>query len=317
MNSTASKDRASTDVRPQRPSAPPADIIVTADLVRALLHEQHPDLAPLALRPAAQGWDNYMFRLGDDLAVRLPRRRSTAPFIEHEQRWLPELAPTLPLPIPAPVRVGRAGQAFQWPWSIVPWLPGANAVETQPSGWSAAAGQIGEFLRALHQPAPADAPRSAFRSIPLADRTPRLLEHLDAVGDRVDHARVVAVWERVLAAGPFAGPRTWLHGDLHPGNIVLNGGVISGVVDFSDLTAGDPATDLSLLWMWFPAAERARARQAIDGDPARYDEATWMRARGWALAIGIAVMALGGDDDYMVPVAERAVTGALNDPWQS
>jgi aminoglycoside phosphotransferase (APT) family kinase protein len=296
-------------------SSPPADIIVTADLVRALLNDQQPDLATLALRATAQGWDNYMFRLGDDLAVRLPRRLSTAPLVENEQRWLPELAPTLPLPIPAPVRIGRPSDAFPWSWSVVPWLPGRNAVETQANDWHAAAYQIGGFLRALHRPAPADAPTNAFRSIPLADRGPRLSEHLDVVGDRVDRARVLDVWNRVLSTGPFDGPRTWLHGDLHPGNIVLNDGVISGVVDFSDLTAGDPATDLALVWWWFPADERQRARRAINGDPVRYDEATWARARGWALVIAIAVMALGGDDEYMVPVAERSVTATLDDPW--
>src|SRR5688500_860089 len=178
--------------------SPPADIIASTDLVRALLQEQHPDLATLALRPTAQGWDNYMFRLGDGLAVRLPRRLSTAPLIENEQRWLPELAPSLPLPIPAPVRIGCASAAFPWSWSIVPWLPGRNGVDTPPADWHTAARQMGEFLRALHRPAPPDAPTNAFRSIPLAARGQWLLEHLEAVGGRVDRARILDVWNQVL-----------------------------------------------------------------------------------------------------------------------
>ena len=83
-----------------------AEIEVTADLVRDLLREQHPDLAELPIREVAGGWGNQMWRLGDDLAVRM-QRMDTSPDLQlKERRWLPVLSPRLPLPVPTPVRSG-------------------------------------------------------------------------------------------------------------------------------------------------------------------------------------------------------------------
>jgi len=289
-----------------------ADIEVTADLVRALLKQQHPDFADLPIGNATEGWDNYLFRLGDDLAVRLPRREMTAPMLEREQRWLPQLAAALPLPVPAPVRRGAPAPEFPWPWSIVPWLPGQSAAVVQPADWEEAATTIGAFVRALHAPAPADAPLNRWRSVPLADRAGRFREHLDALDCRVDRERALDAWDYVLAAGPWGGPALWIHGDLHPGNILIDHGRVSAVVDFGDLTAGDPATDLALVWMWFPAHARRQAMQAIDGTAARYGAATWIRARGWALAIGVAMMALDPGHSRVTAIMEQTVVGILD-----
>ena len=138
-----------------------ADVVVDAALVRALLHAQHPDLAGLPLADTAEGWDNHLFRLGDALAVRLPRRALAANLIVHEQRWLPLLAARLPLPIPVPVRTGHPGCGFPWSWSVVPWLDGTSAAVVPLPDPAANAVDLGQFLRALHQPAPAEHGRSA------------------------------------------------------------------------------------------------------------------------------------------------------------
>src|SRR5262245_2189646 len=149
---------------------PAAEVSVSPELVRRLLAAQQPDLAHLPVQPMAHGWDNLMYRLGGELAVRLPRRAAAARLIMHEQRWLPAIAPRLPLPVPAPVRTGRPALGYPWPWSIVPFLPGQMAAREPPADPAGAAASLGGFLAALHAPAPADAPVNPIRGIPLAGR---------------------------------------------------------------------------------------------------------------------------------------------------
>jgi len=153
-------------------SKPEAEIAIDTALVRALVAEQHPDLALAPLVDVGEGWDNRLFRLGSDLVVRLPRRAASAELIDHELRWLPQLAPRLPLAVPAIQRAGRPGAGFPWNWSIASWVPGDPALHVPPRDLRATAAALGAFLRALHQSAPQDAPRNPWRGVPLADRTP-------------------------------------------------------------------------------------------------------------------------------------------------
>lgn len=293
--------------------APPrAEIHIDEAFVRALLQEQHPDLAALPLAAVGEGWDNAVFRLGEDLAVRLPRRAVTAALMEHEQRWVPELAPRLPLPVPTPVRIGRAGSGFPWPWSVVRWFPGANAIEEPPRNLHALAVRLGEFLRALHQPAPADAPLSPWRSIPLDARTTRLHEHLDQLHDTVKRERILALWDRLVVTPRWSGPPMWIHGDLHPGNLLIHNSTLSAVIDFGDLTCGDPATDLSVMWMLLPPEHRPTLFAAAGRNRSSVsDQQMWRRARGWALAIGVAVVALGQEGHSLAELGKRTIESAL------
>ncbi len=291
---------------------PAAEIHIDEALVRALLHEQHADLAALPLVAVGEGWDNTVFRLGDVLAVRLPRRQSTVELIEHEQRWLPRLAAGLPLPIPAPVRSGRPGAGFPWPWSVVPWFPGHTALDSPPADLDAVATTLGGFLRALHQPAPADAPHNPVRSIPLDARTARLHEHLDQLHDTVHRERVLAVWDRLVVTPRWPGPPIWIHGDLHPGNLLIDNGQLCSVIDFGDVASGDPATDFAVMWMMFPPGHREALFTAAGRSRSNLaDEHVWQRARGWALAMGVAVLAHGGEDDPLAPLARRTIASAL------
>ena len=291
---------------------PPAEIQIDEALVRTLLHAQHPELATLTIVEVGEGWDNKVFRLGHDLAVRLPRRESTALLIEHEQRWLPEMAARLPLPIPAPVRVGRAGAGYPWPWSVVRWFPGHTALAVPPDDLRPVATALGQFLGALHQPAPPDAPHNPARSIPLDARTKRLHEHLDQLGDTLNRERVLAVWDRLVVTPRWPGPPMWIHGDVHPGNLVLHDGTLTAVLDFGDLASGDPATDFAVIWMLLPPEHRGALFSAAGRsreNPA--DEQVWRRARGWALAMGVAVLAHGGEDDPLAALARRTIEAAL------
>jgi len=269
--------------------APPAaEVVIDAALVGRLLRAQHPEFAELPLEPLESGWDNAIFRLGEAYCVRLPRRQVAATLIEHEQRWLSELAPNLPLPIPAPLRIGRPAESYPWNWSIVPWLPGTAADREEIHADQAIV--LARFLKALHVAAPQQAPRNPVRGVPLAVRASLIEERLARLATRTDliGPRLRKLWEAALAA-PAVSHSTWLHGDLHAQNVLVQDGRLSAIIDWGDVCQGDCATDLAAIWMWLPnAASRAAA---IEGY--RADAATWQRARGWAIAFGAILLETG------------------------
>jgi len=288
---------------------PEAEHPIDEALVSALVADQHPDVLG-ALRRVPGGWDNEVFRLGDDLAVRLPRRALAAGLLEGELRWLPVLAPRLPLAVPVPVRVGKPGLGYPWRWAIVRWIEGESLLSTtEPVDQIGLGAALGRFLAAIHGEAPDDAPRNAFRGVPLVDRIDRFADHLRSLPDDVDRAAVEAAWATALDEVSWAGPAVWIHGDLHPGNLVVRRGRLVGVVDFGDLTAGDPATDLAVAWMCLAPGERASLRGRLG-----VEAATWGRARGWALAHAVAVLAHSADDPAMASMARRTLAAALADP---
>lgn len=274
---------------------PPADIDITVADVDRLLADQHPSLCG-PLRRVAHGWDNDVFRLGDHLAVRLPRRESAAHLIEHEQRWLPELARRVPVPIPVPVAVGEPDELYPWRWSVVPWFAGRRALDLAPHERDVFAVDLAGVLRALHDPAPPDAPHNPYRGVPTAERDGTVRERL------TDVPALLGVWDAGLAAPGWVGPPLWLHGDLHPGNLVVDGTRLAALIDFGDLCAGDPASDLSVAWLAFTPAGRAAFRAALAD---RYDDADWARARGWAAAL--APIFLHAEDDGMRAAGEHVI----------
>lgn len=261
---------------------PPAELTPTAADVDRLIAAQHPSFRG-PLRAVAAGWDNEVFRLGDDLAVRLPRRASAARLIEHEQRWLPALAAVLPVPVPVPLAAGVPGDGFPWCWSIVPWFEGERLLALPVAERDALAVDLAAVLIALHRPAPADAPHNPVRGVPLRDRD-------DVVRARLTDPTLLALWDDALAAPRWKGAPLWVHGDVHPGNIVVHRGAIAALLDFGDLCAGDPACDLAVAWLAFGAHGRGLFRHAlVDGADDRYDDAMWRRARGWASAMATLV----------------------------
>jgi aminoglycoside phosphotransferase (APT) family kinase protein len=286
---------------------PAAEVDIDETLVRRLLDGQHPDLADRPLRLLANGWDNVSYRLGPDLVVRLPRRAAAAVLIEHEQRWLPTLARRLPLPIPAPVRIGRPEGAYPSSWSVVPWLPGHIAASAPIADGSTAARGLGAFMAALHRPAPADAPQNPVRGGPLPERAFAVEERLERLAGVVARVPVERRWQQSVSAAPWRGPPVWLHGDLHTANILVDDGAISAVIDFGDITAGDPATDLAVAWMLFEARDRETFREAC-GAP---DDNTWRRARGWALNLALAYLAHSADNPLMAGIGRRTLEAVL------
>ena len=288
---------------------PAAEVSIDAVLVGGLLADQHPDLSSLEIVEVGCGWDNAIFRLGEQWLVRLPRRAMAVQGMRNELRWLPRLAPRIPLPIPVPVRRGVPGRGFPWPWSVCPWFDGETAAET-PLELPSAALELGAFLAALHVVAPADAPSNRFRGGLLEDRSPALAERTAALGDALDTAAVDACWADALAAGHACGPAVWLHGDLHPANLVVRDKGLAAVLDFGDITSGDPAADLAVAWMLFPPELRSAFRAAAGG----CDEATWRRARGWALSHAIGCLANSADNPRIRSVGARTLAAVLADP---
>jgi aminoglycoside phosphotransferase (APT) family kinase protein len=292
---------------------PAAEVEVSADLVRRMLADQHPDLAQLAVEFLAHGWDNELYRVGEALVARLPRRAQAAQIIRNEQRWLPGLAARLPLPVPYPERIGAPAHGYPYSWSVVPYLPGVPAAEAGSLDVAAAATAIGEFLGALHIPAPPDAPSNPVRGVPLAARSDSFMANLALLADHVDREAVLGAWKAALAAPGYDGPPVWLHGDLHPANILINNDQVSGVIDFGDITAGDPATDLSVAWMLLPSGRHApfwSSYRKAGSSPA--DGAVRARAMGWALNLAIVFLAHSQDNPMLRGVGHRTLASVLD-----
>ena len=252
------------------------------DVVRRLLEEQFPDWRELPLqRVRPDGTVNAIFRLGDELAVRLPRRLGPTEPGGRELEWLPRLAPQLPLEIPLPVAQGLPSDAYPWFWEIHTWVDG-ETVPIEEIDAMQAARDLAALVRALQRIDPAGAPPG--RGTPLAERA----EHMTWWFDRFDgDPRARLEWERIVAGTPpWAGPPVWHHGDLDVRIWLVRDGRISGVMDWGAMGVGDPAADVMVAWKLHSAAARDAFRAALPTD-----DATWERARGWALSQAVAALA--------------------------
>jgi aminoglycoside phosphotransferase (APT) family kinase protein len=259
------------------------EVQTDTQLVGRLLAAQFPQWASLPLTPVpSAGTDNALYRLGSEMVVRLPRIDWAAGQAEKEGRWLPRLAPHLPLAIPEQLAVGEPDAGYPWPWSVYRWLPGENATLARLNDPGQAAVQMARFITTLWQVDATDGPPAAehnLRGAPLALRDEPTRKSIAALEGVIDTGRATAVWDAALEAPDWEREPVWFHGDLLSGNVLVEQGRLSAVIDFGGLAVGDPACDLMIAWSLFSGASREvfRVETAVD-------EATWLRGRGCALS---------------------------------
>ncbi|MGW3359001.1 aminoglycoside phosphotransferase family protein [Streptomyces bungoensis] len=296
-----------TDFDHRQPPLMHADeLAVDAPLVHRLVARRFPAWAALPVRRlASSGTENAMFRLGADLVVRLPRRPSAVADVRHEQRWLPRLAPLLPVPVPEPLGVGEPDEGFPWPWSVYRWLEGRNPVAGAVERPERLAEDLGAFVRALRAIPPRDAP-PGYRGCPLQERDEPTREAVAELGARVDAGAVTALWEEALRAPRHTGAPVWAHGDLSPGNVLVDGGRLRAVIDFGTAGVGDPAVDLIAAWNLLPAPARDTFRKAVGAD-----DAEWARGRGWALSVSLVQLPYYWDTNPALVESSRHVIAEI------
>lgn len=290
-------------------TTPPAEVDITPELVRRLLDDQHAALAAMPLELVATGWDNAIYRLGAELLVRLPRREQASSLVLTEQRWLPGIAERVDVAVPVPIGAGVPTTFYPWPWSITRWLPGEVAAQLPRSERSDLAEPLAAFITALAEPAPDDAPHNPFRAVPLARRDADMRARFRT---GLVPSGAEPVWDRAVAAPGWSGHRLWVHGDLHPANLVTTRRQLSAVIDFGDLSAGDPSTDLAAAWLVFDRAGRARFRAAVDAQCRWADEATWRRAEGWALCMATAMLVSSDDSPLHRRIGDETLAEILD-----
>jgi aminoglycoside phosphotransferase (APT) family kinase protein len=268
---------------------PAAEVTIDETLVRTLIETQFPRFVDLSLVHVTDGFDNALWRLGDELVVRVPRREIAVEPLEHELRWLPDVAGRVTLQTPLPHLAGSPSEFFAWPWLIARWIEGTPGDDLSSDVRGRSAVALATFLREIHVPAPSDAPINPFRGGPLRDRSATLETRTLEIGHVVDVPAVQMLWATCLSAPLRSAPPLWLHGDLHPGNVLYRNGDLVGIVDFGDLCAGDPATDLAGGLMSLPF-------EALDEFFDAYgaiDNATMWRTVGWATHFGVLFTSLG------------------------
>ena len=261
------------------------EIPVDEALVRRLLISQFPEWAHLPLeRVQSTGTVNALYRLGDDMCARLPLIHWGAGDVEREQRWLPYLRPHLPLGVPELLEHGRPEDGYPWSWGIYKWLKGETMLVEHLIDPDLAAADLAKFVVALREIDPTDGPPSG-RGKPLAERDSDVRTVLESLGDTIDTGAVTKVWEASLAAARWSGESTWTHGDLLPSNLLVGHGRLVAVIDFGAVGVGDPACDLIAAWSVFADGSRQVFRKALE-----VDEQTWLRGRGWALAVALPII---------------------------
>ncbi|WUH98961.1 aminoglycoside phosphotransferase family protein [Spirillospora sp. NBC_00431] len=290
------------DTRPQ----------IDGRLVRRLVDTQFPQWTGLPLNPFhPAGSDHVIYRLGDELSVRLPRHSGAIGQAKKELRWLPQLAPHLPLAIPVPVGVGEPDFGYPWPWAVSRWLDGEVATVEKLADSSRAAVQLAQFLAALQRFTPEDVPadnaREDLTGQPLSDRDRATRTAIAEVDGVFDASAMTGLWDAALNAPGWDRPPVWFHGDFHTGNLLTVDGRLSAVIDFGGLGIGDPACDLMIAFTLMSADSRAAFRDALG-----VDDATWMRGRGWALATGLnAYTSYAAVNPAVAAQTTRQITQAL------
>lgn len=258
------------------------EVIINLNLAQRLIADQFPEWKNLPIKPVAEsGWDNRTFHLGDDLLIRMPSAAHYASQVEKEQHWLPKLSPHLPLPIPTPIAIGKPGFGYPWHWSINRWLAGEPATTAFIPNMNDFAVSLAKFLKALQSIDPTNGPiagpHSFYRGGSLSAYNSETRQALAVLKDKIDVASAAEIWESALNS-TWQNRPVWVHGDIAHGNLLVQEGRLSAVIDFGQLAIGDPACDLSIAWTFFDADSRKIFHNELG-----LDKNTWIRGLAWTL----------------------------------
>jgi aminoglycoside phosphotransferase (APT) family kinase protein len=292
------------------------EVETNVPLVRRLLAGQFPEWADLPIEPVpSAGTDNALYRLGDDMVARLPRRERTSVTLEKERRCLPKLAPLLPLAVPLPLAEGEPAEGYPFAWSVYSWLKGEDATVERSTDPDDLALDLGQFIVALQRIDPTGGPppgkHNFFRGEPLAARDEATRAAIASLGATIDAGAATAAWEAALGAPEWKLAPVWIHGDLDSRNLLVENGRLCAVIDFGGLGLGDPACDVMVAWKALSAETRDTFRAALS-----VDEATWVRGRGWAISQALGALAYYTleTNPVLVREARRWMAEVLADP---
>lgn len=285
------------------------EVPIDAALVGQLVAVQFPHLAGLPIRPVqSTGTVNAIYRLGDDLCARLPRVAAWAADLAREWRWLPVLAPHLPVRVPRPVAAGHADGAYPFPWAIFEWVDGEVYADELVDDEVQAATELAEFVRCLQRIDPVVGAPAAGRR-PLRELDAGTRESIEASRGVIDAGAALAAWRRAVEAPAWRGTPVWIHTDLLRPNLLVRDGRLHAVIDFGGVGLGDPAADVIAAWSVFGPAGRAAYRRVLD-----VDDETWGRARGFALHQAAAIIPYyATTNPGFVTLAKRTVEQVILD----
>ncbi len=290
------------------------EVPIDAALAHRLVAGQLPQYARLPLhRVASDGTEHAVFRLGVDLALRMPMTPGAVSGLLKEVRWLPVLAPHLSLDVPEVVATGEPAEDYPFPWAVVRWLPGEDAMSERLASLPETAVALGQFVAELQgidmTDAPAPGSEGFSRGVPIGHWDAAFRKVLPQCEELIDVRRVVEVGDDALAAPVWGGPAVWLHADLIPPNLLVRDGALAGVLDFGTMATGDPAYDVTPAWHLLDRDTRPRFLEAVGADDA-------MRRRARGLVVYYAVLALSyylRTNPTMVAIARRGIEEVLAD----
>ena len=285
----------------------PDEINIDTNLVKSLVEKQFPQWAGLPIEPIkSAGTDNVIFRLGNEMTIRLPRTIGAASNIYKEWKWLPILEQQVSLSIPTPISKGIQTKDYPCPWLIYKWLDGKNGTESELDLNNAAI-VLGNFVKDLQKVDISNAPFSQ-RGGPLSKLNNEVLEALKNLNGIIDVDKAKLAWEKALSAPVHTGSPVWIHSDLHAGNILVNHGQITSVIDFGMSGIGDPACDVMAAWTLLSKETRNKFREIVN-----VDDATWERGKGWALSFGLIALPYYKDSNpVLANIALRTINEVLN-----
>ncbi len=259
-------------------------LVINEDLARTLIANQFPEYAHLPIVSVEkQGHDNRTYRVGDSLLIRLPTAESYALKVPKEQNLLPRLSSSLSLPIPAPVKMGKASEIYPYPFSIYQWLEGRSLnLETLDENQKVVlAVDLANFLNELRSIVNVEGVSPGQHNwwrgdhVSVYDKGAR--DQISALSKEINSIKALSLWERACRTQWTQNP-VWIHGDVAIGNLLVKRGKLSAVIDFGGMAVGDPACDLVMAWTYFSGKSREIFMKAIG-----VDEETWLRVKAWAL----------------------------------